>query len=83
MPFADSIRNYFNSLQKRKQDLEFMPEVEGAMLEDSPKLARITVWATCSLLIIAVIWAYLAELEEVTRGEGKAIPAGKVQVIQN
>ena len=83
MPFADSIRRYFNSLQKRKQDLEFMPEVEGAMLEDSPKLARITVWATCSLLIIAVIWAYFAELEEVTRGEGKAIPAGKVQVIQN
>ena len=83
MPFADSIRNYFNSLQKQKQDLEFMPEVEGAMLEDSPKLARVTVWVTCSLLIIAVLWAYFAQLEEVTRGEGKAIPAGKVQVIQN
>ncbi len=83
MPFTDSIRNYFNSLKKHKQDLEFMPEVESAMLEDSPRLARLTVWVACSLLIIAVLWAYFAELEEVTRGEGKAIPAGKVQTIQN
>ncbi|MBF7731592.1 HlyD family type I secretion periplasmic adaptor subunit [Pseudomonas sp. N040] len=94
MPIPDSIgnyfailrkgiRNYFGSLQKKQQDIEFMPEVEGAILEDSSWLSRLTVWAVCALLIVALIWAAFAELEEVTRGEGKAIPAGKVQTIQN
>lgn len=83
MSFTESIGKYFGSLQKRKQDLDFMPEVEGAILEDSPWLARLTVWVSCSLLIVALIWATFAELEEVTRGDGKAIPAGKVQTIQN
>jgi len=34
-------------------------------------------------LIVALIWAKFAVLEEVTTGEGKAIPSSKVQVIQN
>ena len=83
MSVIDAIRRYFSSLQKNKQDIEFMPEVEGAILEDSPRMARLTVWVVFCLLIVALGWAYFAQLEEVTRGEGKAIPAGKVQTIQN
>ena len=83
MPFTASLRRYFASLKKQQQDLEFMPEVEGALLEDSPRFARLTVWIACCLLLVALGWAYFAQLEEVTRGEGKAIPAGKVQIIQN
>ncbi|WP_375738881.1 HlyD family type I secretion periplasmic adaptor subunit [Pseudomonas boanensis] len=64
-------------------DTEFMPEVTGALLEDTPRTARMTVWTACSLLLIALIWARFAVLEEVTTGEGKAIPSSKVQVIQN
>lgn len=83
MELTQSLRDYFGSLQKQKQDTEFMPEVEGAILEDSPWLARATVWTACSLLLIALIWAKFAVLQEVTTGQGKAIPSSKVQVIQN
>ncbi len=83
MELTQSLRDYFGSLQKHKQDTEFMPEVEGAVLEDSPWLARATVWAACSLLVVALIWAKFAVLQEVTTGQGKAIPSSKVQVIQN
>ena len=83
MSLPDTIRRYFGGMKQQRQDLEFMPEVEGALLEDSPRLARLTVWVACCLLLVAVGWAYFAQLEEVTRGEGKAIPAGKVQTIQN
>jgi len=83
MSLTQAIQGYFSSLKKHRQDVEFMPEVEGAILEDSPRAARLTIWVVLCLLIVALIWAYFAQLEEVTRGEGKAIPAGKVQTIQN
>lgn len=83
MELSQSLRDYFSSLKRDKQDTEFMPEVDGAILEDSPWLARATVWTISACLIVALVWAKLAVLEEVTTGEGKAIPSSKVQVIQN
>ncbi len=83
MELTQSLRDYFGSLRQQKQDTEFMPEVDGAILEDSPWLARATVCAVSACLIVAPVWAKFAVLEEVTTGEGKAIPSSKVQVIQN
>jgi membrane fusion protein, adhesin transport system len=80
---SGSIGNYLRTLRERKQDTEFMPEIDGAILEDSPWFTRVTVWAVSACLISALIWANFAVLEEVTTGEGKAIPSSKVQVIQN
>lgn len=80
---SNSIRQYFRSLREHKQDTEFMPEVDGAILEDSPWFTRVTVWVVSLCLITALLWANFAVLEEVTTGEGKAIPSSKVQVIQN
>lgn len=78
-----SLGSYLDGLRERRQDTEFMPEVEGAILQDSPWLTRATVWAISACLIAALVWAHFAVLEEVTTGEGKAIPSSKVQVIQN
>src|SRR3546814_9125579 len=43
----------------------------------------ISVWLAAGLIITALVWAKLAVLQEVTTGEGKAIPSSKIQVIQN
>ena len=83
MQTSTSIRDYFARMHQRKQDTEFMPEVDGAILEDSPWFTRITVWVVSICLIAALIWANFAVLEEVTTGEGKAIPSSKIQIIQN
>ena len=83
MPNRHSLRGYFASLRQRKQDTDFMPEVDGAILEDSPWFTRITVWVVSACILSALLWAYHAQLEEVTSGEGKAIPSSKIQVIQN
>jgi len=74
---------YVAGIGRSKQDTEYMPELEGAILEDSPRIARFTVWIAGLLLIVAVTWANYAVLEEVTTGEGKAIPSSKIQTIQN
>ncbi|MDB5979598.1 MAG: Type secretion rane fusion protein HlyD [Pseudomonas sp.] len=74
-------RGYFNF--GKGADTEFMPEVAGVAAQDSPRGSRMTVWIAAALIIAALVWAKFAVLEEVTMGEGKAIPSSKVQVIQN
>lgn len=76
------LRGYLDSFGKTGER-EFMPELASAALNDSPRRSRVTVWVVAALLVSALVWAKLAVIEEVTTGEGKAIPSSKVQVIQN
>lgn len=74
---------YFAGIGGGRPNTEFMHETQGAILEDSPWLARLTVWLVSLLLIAALVWANYAVLDEVTTGMGKAIPSSKIQTIQN
>ena len=74
---------YFPGTTRTRQDAEFMPALQGAILEDSPWISRLTVWLVALLIAAALTWAHFAVLDEVTTGEGKAIPSSKVQTIQN
>nr|WP_232849300.1 MULTISPECIES: HlyD family type I secretion periplasmic adaptor subunit [Pseudomonas] len=60
-----------------------MNERNSALQQDSSDAQRLTVWVATALILTALIWANYAVLQEVTTGEGKAIPSSKVQVIQN
>ncbi|MHC2145141.1 HlyD family type I secretion periplasmic adaptor subunit [Pseudomonas sp. 210_17 TE3656] len=82
MSISQGLRSYFQSFGKTAER-DYMPDVAGATLQDSPRLSRITVWLAAALLLVALTWAWFAVLDEVTMGEGKAIPSSKVQVIQN
>ena len=82
MSASDGLRGYLHSFGKTAES-EFMPEVAEAALQDSPRFSRITVWVSAILIVSALAWARFAVLDEVTMGEGKAIPSSKVQVIQN
>lgn len=37
----------------------------------------------CSMLIVLIIWAALAEVDEVTRGMGQVVPSQRLQVVQH
>lgn len=58
-------------------------EVNKALLDDSPRVVRITLWAILGFFIVMITWASLADIDEVTRGDGKAIPSSRLQKIQN
>jgi len=58
-------------------------EVSSAMTDDYPRIARITLWACVGFFIIMITWASLAQIDEVTRGDGRAIPSSRLQKIQN
>ncbi|MBK3750091.1 HlyD family type I secretion periplasmic adaptor subunit [Stutzerimonas balearica] len=60
-----------------------MPEVRKALIEDAPRVVRLTIWGLLGFVLFALLWADLAIVDEVTRGEGKAIPSSRLQKIQN
>ncbi|CAI8908963.1 Membrane fusion protein (MFP) family protein [Pseudomonas sp. IT-347P] len=77
----DSIRRYFKgsaSLQGQP-----LPEVNKALIEDAPRVVRLTIWAIIGFFIFLLLWANFAVIDEVTKGDGKAIPSSKIQKIQN
>ncbi|MEI6894140.1 MAG: HlyD family type I secretion periplasmic adaptor subunit [Colwellia sp.] len=66
-----------------KDDLEMADDVYGAILTQTPTAHRLTIWSLAALFTCFIIWAYYAELDRVTRGEGKIIPSSQVQIIQS
>jgi adhesin transport system membrane fusion protein len=66
-----------------KKDLHYMSSVSEAMLEQAPTGAKYLLWSVGVFVLIALLWANLAELDELSRGEGEIIPSQQLQVIQN
>lgn len=60
-----------------------LPEVSKALVEDAPRVVRLTIWAISAFLGFMLAWSHYALIDEVTRGDGKAIPSSKLQRIQN
>nr|WP_207203932.1 HlyD family type I secretion periplasmic adaptor subunit [Pseudomonas sp. TH31] len=60
-----------------------LPEVNKALIEDAPRVVRLTIWAIIGFFVFLMLWANFAVIDEVTKGDGKAIPSSKIQKIQN
>lgn len=79
--YIKRIKRYF--VGGDEESLQTMPEVSRAMAEDSPRSIRFTLWAIGAFFLFFILWAGLANIDEVTRGDGKAIPSSRLQKIQN
>lgn len=64
-------------------DVEFMSEVGSATMESSHRGGHSLLIITVLFFICAGWWAYVTEIDEVTRGEGKVVPSSRLQVVQN
>ncbi|MCP1649135.1 HlyD family type I secretion periplasmic adaptor subunit [Pseudomonas sp. GD04087] len=76
-----SVRGYFKGGDNLAG--QPLPEVSKALIEDAPRVVRLTIWILIGFVAFLLLWAHFAQIDEVTRGEGKAIPSSKVQKIQN
>ncbi len=54
-----------------------------AYIEQQPLRARKILYAVALSTVILVVWSALAQIDEVTRGQGKVIPSQQVQIIQS
>lgn len=68
---------------KNEEDLEYMNSVSAAMLTHNTLATRVMLWISAFFIIWLIYWAYNAEIDALTRGQGKVIPSTQVQVIQN
>ena len=68
---------------KTEENPTWSQQIEIAMLEQSPLRARKLLYWVTGILIILITWANFTEVDEVTRGEGRVIPSGQVQVVQS
>ena len=66
-----------------KVELEYMSDASAAVLLKSPRGGRLLVLLSFLAIAIAVLWASWAEVDEITRGDGKVVPSSRLQVVQN
>ncbi|UCJ16444.1 HlyD family type I secretion periplasmic adaptor subunit [Pseudomonas sp. MM211] len=88
MSVRDSLKRFFRGVSSYfgpRDELgdEPLPEVRKALIEDAPRVMRLTLWGIIAFVVFCLLWANFAEVDEVTRGDGKAIPSSRIQKIQN
>ncbi len=79
----NKISELLTNRQYQAEDQSYLSDVNAANLYGTSVQHHLILWLTFSFFITSIIWANFATLDEVTRGSGKTIPAGHIQVIQN
>lgn len=64
-------------------DEDFVADANWMLAEQSPRGARIAIWASLGAVAVFLLWASLARIDEVTKGQGKVIPSRQVQIVQS
>lgn len=77
------MKNNKKPAEYTEKDYEFMNSLSSAILERTPTKMRTVLKIWLVAIVAFIVWASLAEIDEITRGDGKAIPYGQNQIIQN
>ncbi|HXF87109.1 MAG TPA: HlyD family type I secretion periplasmic adaptor subunit [Xanthobacteraceae bacterium] len=67
----------------RRSDFAFANDVRAAAELDTPRTSRMLLYTTLALLVVGLIWAHFAVLDEVKRGNGRVVPSRQTQVVQS
>lgn len=62
---------------------DWVTDIEWARIMQEPLRARALLYAVVITLVALMIWASIAEIDEVTRGEGRVIPSSRLQTLQS
>ncbi len=86
---AESGNKTFGPLVKRLTPIEdnaqmdWAGEADWARLQQDPLRARMLMRVVGITLIVLVVWAAFAPIDEVTRGEARVVPTSQVQIVQS
>ena len=65
------------------EDIDLVTDIRSSVMAQSPRGGRAILYAVLILSAMGIYWASVSEVEQVTRGQGKVIPASQIQVVQN
>ena len=66
-----------------REDLNFVKDAEAALHDAPSRISTIFLFVCVSAFAAFLAWAYFAEIDEVTRGEGQVVPSTKTQIVQS
>ncbi len=66
-----------------EQDHQYMDSLGEALSEHTPRKIRYAIYFWTIAVLGFLIWAALAPVDEITRGQGEVVPSGNNQVVQN
>lgn len=67
----------------QQSDFAFANDVRAAVELRTPRTSSMILFSTLALIVVALIWANFAILDEVKRGNGRVIPTQQMQVLQS
>jgi len=68
---------------KTQENMGWDEQAELSLQEQNGLRARTILHWTLAVVVVLLVWSYFAKVDEITRGEGRVIPSGQVQVIQS
>lgn len=66
-----------------QEDFKFMSNLSAAVVQQNRRESKFIVNIILLAIVLIIVWAAFAEIDQITRGNGKVVTTSKVQVIQN
>lgn len=76
----------FRAIDPESEDpdaLSWEENADRARVEQNPVKTRFMFYTLCTVILLLLLWSGFAEVDQVTRGEGKVIPSQQVQILQS
>src|ERR1700753_3104502 len=67
----------------QQTDFAFANDVRAAVELRTPRTSSLILYSTLALILVGLVWAHFAILDEVKRGNGRVIPTRQMQVLQS
>jgi adhesin transport system membrane fusion protein len=64
-------------------DFAFVNDIRAASELRTPRTSRILLISSAALIVVGIVWAHYAVLDEVKRGNGRVVPSQQMQVLQS
>ncbi len=66
-----------------QEEYEYISSLSQAVLQKAPFKLRIVLYLWIFVISAFLLWANLAQIDEIVRGDGEIVPSGENQLIQN
>lgn len=87
IPFLSKVSSIIKELygleEKKEKDLEFMYSTYANSNEKPSTVSKTILILISGIFLIFLLWAAIAEIDELARGNGKVIPTDKIQTVQS
>ena len=80
-PFMD--RLFSKRVTSSHLNRDWASDADWARMQQDPLRARLLLYTVFLSVVALIIWSYFAEIDEVTRGQGRVIPAQQLQRVQS